>query len=155
MIVEASEEKKEVLEEQKIDISKSQWNEEEIIVAEQPTEKKEEKKTDTNVKTGAFVAPSAGVDLATSKVKGSIISGLHCAVGDYESALRMLQKQIALINPAPLKAAMYHIFSCCSTRIQLVSNANSAVVKLVEANGKPESPIKLNLLTSIHKVKNK
>lgn len=101
---------------------------------------------------GGFVAPSVGIDLALSKVKGSLLSGLHAAVGDYEMTFRLLQKQIALINPAPLKAALFHTFAINSAKVSLVTNATSANVQLLDNGGKPVSPIKLALLTAIHKV---
>lgn len=99
-----------------------------------------------------FVAPSVGIDLALSKVKGSLVSGLHCAVGEYEMAFRLLQKQIALVNPTPLKNAMFHIYGNNSAKIPIVTNALSANIQLVENGGKPISPIKLSLLSTIHKV---
>ena len=135
-----------------IDVSKSGWKDETIIEAEEPAAKHEEETEESAEQpAGAYVAPTHGTEFALAKIKGSLISGLHCAVGEYETALRLLQKQIALINPAPLKPTMLHVFACSKPRFSLLSNASTSDLQLVDAAGRPVVPIKLALITAVHK----
>ena len=153
IVAPAAEEIKAKPEPMNIDATKSAWGEEAIILPEEPVAKPEEKAKEATAEvTGGFVTPTQGTELALIKIKGSLISGLHCAVGEYETALRLLQKQIALINPAPLKPAMQHTHMCAKPRFSLLANTLSADMQLVDINGKPVVPIKVGLLSTIHKV---
>jgi len=132
--------------------SKGAWGEDEIIAVEEPQKPAEEQKQAETAAPGAFVTPTQGTEFALTKIKGSLISGLHCAIGEYETALRLLQKQIALINPVPLKPVMQHVHLYSKPRFALLANAVATDMQLVDSNGKPVIPIKISLLNSVHKV---
>jgi hypothetical protein len=136
-----------------IDVSTSKWIDEAVIEADQSAEpSKEQKNEEENNGAGAVIAPTHGVDLALTKVKQSLLSGLHCAVGEFEAALRLLHKQIALINPTPLQPAMRHIFVSNSFRVPLLPNSASLDFHLVDLAARPLVPIKLTLLQALLKV---
>ncbi len=133
----------------KIEAAKGAWGEEAIIESEEPVADATEETKE--VETGPFVTPTQGTELALAKVKGSLISGLHCAVGEYETALRLLQKQIALIDPAPLKPVMHHVSMYSKPKFSLLANTATADLQLVDTAGRPVAPLKLGLLSSVHK----
>ena len=136
-----------------IDVSQSKWTDDAVIEVEPNAEaSKEQKNESEDNAAGAVIAPTHGVDLAVTKIKQSLLSGLHCAVGEFEAALRLLHKQIALINPRPLQPAMQHIFLCNNFRVSLLSNSVSVDLRLLDPSGRPLVPIKLSLLNALHKV---
>ncbi len=140
----------------KIDITKGAWVGDDIIIADEPAAKTEEKTgeeaEEAEAATGGFVSPTHGTEFALTRIKGSLLSGLHCAVGEYETALRLLQKQIALVNPAPLKPVMMHVSGYSKVRLGLLSNASASELQLVDSQGRPVVPIKVGLLQAVHKV---
>lgn len=143
-----------------------------------PEEKKEEKKTAVKAEIGAkwaddieiededipeapegkveepgtIVAPTQGTDMAFIKVKNSQVSGLHCAIGEYEGALRLLQKQIALVNPKPLRPVMQQACLYGRPRFTTLPNAFSTEIQLINSSKLPVVAIQFELLNSIHKV---
>jgi hypothetical protein len=149
-VIEIPEEEKEEVKPQvtakvNIEEAKGGWAETDEIDIEEPEEVKGEE-------TGTFVAPTQGAELALTKIKNSLVSGLHCAVGEYEAALRLLQKQIALTNPQPLKAAMQHAYLYSKARITTLPNIFSTEMQLVTNSKLPVNAIKLELITAIHRV---
>jgi len=149
-IIEIPEEEKEEVKPQvvpkvNIEDAKGGWAEPVDIEVDEPEEVKGEE-------TGTFVAPTQGTELALSRIKNSLVSGLHCVVGEYETALRLLKKQIALINPEPLKPAMQHAYLYGKPRITTLPNIFSTEMQLVTNSKLPVAAIKVELLIAIHRV---
>ena len=87
-----------------------------------------------------------------TKVKNTLIAGLHCALGEYEVALRLLHKQIALIDPKPIKVGMKYGAIYRKPRLALLSNAPSMNIQLVDNQKRPIVPINLHLIKSVYNV---
>lgn len=128
-----------------IDAAEIKWGDEAVIEEEPVGENAQEA-------AGAFVAPTQGTELALAKIKNSIVAGLHCAVGEYEIALRLLQKQIALTNAAPVKAGMKHTALFGRPKLNLLANTQSLSVQLVDAGKLPVVVVNASLLQSIYSV---
>lgn len=123
------------------------WDEQVEIKFDEPEETKAEES-----EVGSFVAPTQGTELALTKVRNSLVSGLHCVVGEFEAALRLLQKQIALVNPEPLKSVMQFAFLSARPRFTALPNSFAAEVQLVNSAKLPVIPIQFELLSAIHAV---
>ncbi len=98
-------------------------------------------------------APTHGIAPWAARAKESLVAGHHAAVGDFEAALRLLQKQIALADPAPLKAAFVRAAKSARVRLSLVPGISKLnYVQLIGKNGLPLSPLSLACVTAIFKV---
>ena len=83
-----------------------------------------------------FVAPTAGVPVARRWTQKSAIPGEHAAAGDFDSAMKLLNRQLGVVNFAPLRqhfidaalathAAMSGVTSAPSLSFPLGRNWNS------------------------------
>ena len=127
-----------------IDTEEINWGDEAIIEEESGEAAKEE--------TGVFVAPTQGIELALSKIKNSIVAGLHCAAGEYEVALRLLQKQIALMDYKQIKEAMKFTAMYNKPRLVLLTNMPSLDIQLLDSLKQPIVPINTPLLQNAYNV---
>ena len=145
------EEIKEVPKVEKVNINaaKNNWGDDVDIPIDEPEESKGE---EIEAPTDTFVAPTQGTELAFITIKNSLVSGLHCALGEYETSLRLLQKQIALVNPKPLKLAMEHTFLYGKAKFTPIPNSFPSEIQLVNNAKIPIVAIQFELLNAIHKV---
>lgn len=111
----------------------------------EPIEVEKEEETTT-------VAPTQGTELVLARIKNSIIAGLHCAAGEYEVALRLLQKQIALINYKPIKEGMKYTAIFSKPKIVLLPNTPAIDIQLVDPLKLPIVLINTPLLQSTYNV---
>ena len=83
-----------------------------------------------------FVAPTAGIPVARRWTQKSAIPGEHAAAGDFDSAMKLLNRQLGVVNFAPLRqhfidaalathAAMSGVTSAPSLSFPLGRNWNS------------------------------
>jgi len=67
-----------------------------------------------------FIVPIPGNWEISIKIRNSNVPANHCIVGDFESALRLLKKQINLKNPYKLKEAMKLCYTIQRMNISLL-----------------------------------
>ena len=96
--------------------------------------------------------PSHGTEFATIKSKNSLHAGHHASLKMYETALRLLKKQIALVNPQPLKEAFLRVSMCGQMRIDIIPEMKGRCVQLVDKEGFPVVPLTLQLIRAIYDV---
>eukprot|EP00947_MAST-08B_sp_MAST-8B-sp1_P000235 g235.t1 len=66
---------------------------------------------------GFFVAPKAGPAAATVWGNNSSIAADHAAAGDFQKAMQLLNRQIGVVNFAPLKAHFMAVFAAATTSL--------------------------------------
>ncbi|GBG32531.1 Coatomer subunit alpha-1 [Hondaea fermentalgiana] len=59
---------------------------------------------------GVFVAPTPGADRAAAWVQNSSLAADHVAAGSFGKAMQLLNRQIGLVNFAPLEESMMDVF---------------------------------------------
>jgi len=95
-----------------------------------------------------FVAPSAGVDPSTLWTQNSSLAADHAAAGAFESCMRLLNRQIGIVNYEPLKKNMRDVY--LGTRCIIPGMPSvppmSAVLQREETNSLPATCIKLQAL---------
>lgn len=64
-----------------------------------------------------FVAPQAGTRAATHWVNNSSHAADHVAAGSFESAMQLLNRQIAVVNFSPLKSKFVGVFCAANTAV--------------------------------------
>ena len=62
--------------------------------------------------------------------KNPLIAGLHVAIGDYQKALELLRKQIALNNYEPLKQIFVDVSTMNKLKIQTLPHIGAMEVRL-------------------------
>ncbi len=105
---------------------------------------------------GIFVAPSVGVSKPTYWSQGSTLAADHVAAGAYEQAMRLLNRQIGIVNFAPLKPIFQdiHMASRCYVPGLPSISANESYLQRNDAEGDPGKNslpftcIRLSLLVS-------
>ena len=75
------------------------------------------------------------------------MAGHFASIGKFETALRLLQKQIALINPYPLKNTFMRTCLYSKARTSLVPGMKGQLVQLIGKEGYP-----LGSLDNINKI---
>lgn len=73
-----------------------------------------------------FVPPSQGADplLQTAK-KHQLVAGLHVATGDFEKALGLLKKQLAVANFEPLKQLFVDAYTMTRLKLQTLPHTTA------------------------------
>lgn len=83
------------------------------------------------------VAPSHGLDFALAQCKNSLVAGHFAALGKFEVALRLLQKQIAVVNPLPLKNGFVRTCLYSKAKLSLVPGLGRQTLQLIGSEGYP------------------
>mmetsp|Transcript_4361 Transcript_4361/g.5855 ORF Transcript_4361/g.5855 Transcript_4361/m.5855 type:complete len:1247 (-) Transcript_4361:827-4567(-) len=108
----------------------------------------DEEVVDSSAGADVFVAPNAGVDPSTLWAQNSSLAADHAAAGAFESAMRLLNRQIGVVNYEPLKKTMRDIYlgtRCVIPGMPSVAPM-SAVLLRDETNSLPSTCIKLQAL---------
>ncbi len=110
-----------------------------------------EEKEETTQEQTPFSATSYGTEITTSGARDSFFPGEHAVVGDFLSALKLLQKQIALIQAEPLREIMIDMYSYRGARVSLLPQTHPLVVSFC-VGGKPLSLVSIEFLQGILEV---
>lgn len=71
-----------------------------------------------NANSEVFIAPTAGVPASRRWTQKSAIPGEHAAAGDFDSAMKLLNRQLGVVNFTPLR--QYFIDAALATHVPLV-----------------------------------
>jgi coatomer subunit alpha len=91
-----------------------------------------------------FSAPSAGTDPATHWVSNSSLAADHAAAGSFETAMKLLNRQIGVVNFAPLKQAFMDTYAGAFTSLPTMPSV-SALRCAVQRNSADSNPGKQSL----------
>jgi coatomer protein complex subunit alpha (xenin) len=72
-----------------------------------------------------FAAPSAGPNAGTLWTKNSSLAADHVAAGSFETAMKLLNRQIGVVNFAPLKSKFVQVYTGAYAAIPIVSSLSS------------------------------
>lgn len=96
-----------------------------------------------------FVPPSQGADpLQVAVRKNPLVAGLHVAVGDFQKALELLKKQLAVKNFEPLKQIFVDAHTLGRLKIQTLPHISPIDYQLRQASAIPQVVITLNSILS-------
>ncbi|CAN6480928.1 unnamed protein product [Victoria cruziana] len=90
-----------------------------------------------NSRTSVFVAPSPGMPVSQIWIQKSSLAGEHAAAGNFDTAMRLLSRQLAIKNFAPLKPFFLELHSGSHTYLRACSSA--PVISLALEKGWSES----------------
>ncbi|XP_031494258.1 coatomer subunit alpha-1-like [Nymphaea colorata] len=90
-----------------------------------------------NSRTSAFVAPSPGMPVSQIWIQKSSLAGEHAAAGNFDTAMRLLSRQLGIKNFAPLKPFFLELHSGSHTYLRAFSSA--PVISLALEKGWTES----------------
>ncbi|RWV88819.1 hypothetical protein GW17_00049069, partial [Ensete ventricosum] len=84
-----------------------------------------------------FVAPTPGVPVSQIWIQKSSLAGEHVAAGNFDTAMRLLSRQLAIKNFAPLKPLFMDIHMGSHT--YLYALANASIISIAVEKGWSES----------------
>jgi len=108
-------------------------------------DKKEAKDLSTS-----YTAPGQGKTITEDKVRNSQIAANHCAIGDFESAIRILKKQISLKNPQLLRDAMIYVYRHSRASFCILPLIKPSEI-IIHKKGIPNAAVTINYLNEIFK----
>lgn len=135
-------------------LGNAEWGEE-IDLGELNTEtldSSQEQKTENQGTGEIFVPPTQGGNIFIGALRNTMLSGLHCAAGDFSAALNLLVKQIALINPEALRPIISSLYVCNNMTLPTLPQAEPIKYNL-RKGGKPLNYISNTYLSNLTKVK--
>jgi coatomer protein complex subunit alpha (xenin) len=104
---------------------------------ELPPEADTPKATSSTRGTAMFVAPQPGMPVSQIWTQKSSLAGEHAAAGNFDTAMRLLSRQLGIKNFAPLKALFMDIHTGSHTYLRAFASA--PVVQLAVEKGWTES----------------
>jgi coatomer subunit alpha len=81
-------------------------------------------------RTASFVPPAGGTSTPSYWVQNSTVAGDHVSAGSYETAVQLLNRQIGIVNFAPLKAAFSAAFQGARASTPTLPSAPAVAVFL-------------------------
>lgn len=94
-----------------------------------------------------FVPPSQGADpLHAALRRNPLVSGLQISVGDFQKAMELLKKQLAIVNFQPLKQLFVDIYTLNKMKIQTLPHTQPLDYSLRQGNQVPYVAVNMNTL---------
>ncbi|KAK3002623.1 hypothetical protein RJ639_021911 [Escallonia herrerae] len=94
-------------------------------------------KTATNARSSMFVAPPAGLPVSHIWVQKSSLAAEHAAAGNFDTAMRLLNRQLGIRNFAPLKTLFTDLHM--GSHMYLLGFSSAPVISVVIERGWSES----------------
>lgn len=94
-------------------------------------------KAPVNARSAVFVAPTPGMPVSQIWIQRSSIAAEHAAAGNFDTAMRLLNRQLGIRNFAPLKSMFLDLHSGSHTYLRAFSSA--PVIPLAVERGWNES----------------
>ncbi|KAI3962511.1 hypothetical protein MKW92_032009 [Papaver armeniacum] len=94
-------------------------------------------KASGNARSSVFVCPTPGMPVSQIWVQKSSLAGEHAAAGNFDTAMRLLSRQLGIKNFAPLKSMFLDLHTGSHTYIRAF--ASSPVITLAVERGWSES----------------
>ncbi|KAG1362151.1 coatomer subunit alpha-1 [Cocos nucifera] len=94
-------------------------------------------KASTNARSSLFVAPTPGMPVSQIWIQKSSLAGEHVAAGNFDTAVRLLSRQLGIKNFAPLKPLFVDIYEGSHTYLRAFATAS--VISIAVEKGWTES----------------
>ncbi|KAI3959120.1 hypothetical protein MKX01_023796 [Papaver californicum] len=94
-------------------------------------------KASSNARSAVFVCPTPGMPVSQIWVQKSSLAGEHAAAGNFDTAMRLLSRQLGIKNFAPLKSMFLDLHTGSHTYVRAF--ASSPVITLAVERGWSES----------------
>ncbi|KAL9229178.1 hypothetical protein vseg_004674 [Gypsophila vaccaria] len=94
-------------------------------------------KVSTNGRSSVFIAPSQGIPVSHIWTQKSSLAAEHVAAGNFDTAMRLLNRQLGIKNFAPLKQLFVDLFS--GSHSYLLAFASAPVISLALERGWSDS----------------
>ncbi|PKU81497.1 coatomer subunit alpha-1 [Dendrobium catenatum] len=92
-----------------------------------------------NARASVFVAPTQGLPVSQIWIKKSSLAGEHAAAGNFETAMRLLNRQLGINNFAPLKQIFLELYMGSHTYIHAFTKA-PVILTAINAWNESASP---------------
>ncbi|RZC55738.1 hypothetical protein C5167_014589 [Papaver somniferum] len=93
--------------------------------------------TSTNTRSTAFVIPAPGMPVSQIWIQKSSLAGEHAAAGNFDTAMRLLNRQLGIKNFAPMKSMFLDLHNGTQSYVRACSSA--PVITLAVERGWSES----------------
>ncbi|KAK0582815.1 hypothetical protein LWI29_029895 [Acer saccharum] len=104
---------------------------------ELPPEADTPKATTVNARSAIFVAPTPGMPVSQIWIQRSSLAAEHAAAGNFETAMRLLTRQLGIKNFTPLKSMFLDLHSGSHTYLR--ASASTPVISLAVERGWTEA----------------
>lgn len=94
-------------------------------------------KTSTHARSSVFVAPTPGMPVSEVWTQRSSLAAEHAAAGHFDTAMRLLSRQLGIRNFAPLKSLFFDLHMGSHTYVRALSS--SPVISVAVERGWSES----------------
>ncbi|KAK9758325.1 hypothetical protein RND81_01G223100 [Saponaria officinalis] len=94
-------------------------------------------KVSTNGRSSVFIAPSQGMPVSQIWTQKSSLAAEHVAAGNFDAAMRLLNRQLGIKNFAPLKQLFVDLF--CGSHSYLLAFASAPVISVALERGWTDS----------------